>query len=117
MNFETNVFEKVRFLHNQQPDSVFKNALIYLNFRMQCCYQFLLCIIFTSFFITVAILDFTLIYSMSHWAGQRSRYSDCLRAGRFGFESRWEARFSAPVRTDPEAQLPLVQWVPGLSRG
>jgi len=33
-------------------------------------------------------------------------------------ESRWEARFSAPVQTGPEAHpAPPVQWVPGLSRG
>jgi hypothetical protein len=68
MNFETNVFEKVlKFLQEQQPVSVSYNALIYyhLHFRMRCYYPFLLCIIFTSFLITVAILDFRLIYSMS----------------------------------------------------
>ena len=29
-----------------------------------------------------------------------------------GIESRWGARFSAPVQTQPP-----IQWVPGLSRG
>ena len=30
-----------------------------------------------------------------------SRYSDTLRAGRFGIESRWGVRLFAPVQTDP----------------
>ena len=36
-----------------------------------------------------------------------------------GIESRWEARFFAPVQTVPAARptQPPVQWVPGLSRG
>ena len=34
--------------------------------------------------------------------GQLSPYSDSLRAGRSGgIESRWEARFFAPVKTSP----------------
>ena len=35
-----------------------------------------------------------------------------------GMESRWGARFSAPVQTDPRGPTqPLVQWVQGISRG
>jgi hypothetical protein len=34
-----------------------------------------------------------------------------------GIESRWGARFSAPVQTGPGANQPPVQWVPGLSWG
>jgi len=34
-----------------------------------------------------------------------------------GIESRWVARFSAPVQTGPGAHQPPIQWVPGLSRG
>ena len=33
-----------------------------------------------------------------------------------GMESRWGARFSAPVRISPGAHT-VIQWVPGLSRG
>ena len=35
-----------------------------------------------------------------------------------GIDSRWGARFSAPVQTGPRTQQPYVQWVPGfLTRG
>ena len=50
-------------------------------------------------------------------AGQLSRYSDWLRAGRSGDRIPVEARFSAPVQTGPVPTLPPVQWVPSLSRG
>ena len=34
-----------------------------------------------------------------------------------GIESRWEARFSAPVQTGPEAHPTSCKLVPGLSHG
>jgi hypothetical protein len=34
-----------------------------------------------------------------------------------GIESRWGARFSAPVQTGPGAHPASFQWVTGLSRG
>jgi hypothetical protein len=34
-----------------------------------------------------------------------------------GVESRWGARFSAPVQTVPAPLPHPIQWVPGLSRG
>jgi hypothetical protein len=37
------------------------------------------------------------------WAGLRSRYSDCLRARRYGDRIPVWARFSAPVQTGPGA--------------
>ena len=40
------------------------------------------------------------------WAGQRSWYSDCLRAARFGDGIPVGARFSSPVQTGPEAHPP-----------
>jgi hypothetical protein len=49
--------------------------------------------------------------------GQLIQYSDSLRAGRPEIESRWEARFSAPVQTGPGPTHPPIQWVPGLFPG
>ena len=37
------------------------------------------------------------------WTRQRSRYSDCLWAGRSGDRIPVEAKFSTPVQTSPEA--------------
>jgi hypothetical protein len=42
-------------------------------------------------------------YTEILWAGYRSRYSDCLRAGRTGDRIPVGTRFSAPVQTGPEA--------------
>ena len=38
-----------------------------------------------------------------------------LQGGQFGVETPVRARFSTPVQTGPEATLPPVQWVKGLS--
>ena len=42
-------------------------------------------------------------YYLFLWTGWRSRYSDCLRAGRYGDRIPVEVRFSAPVQTGREA--------------
>jgi hypothetical protein len=46
---------------------------------------------------------FRLVFTVLGWAGWRSRYSDCLRAGRSGDRIPVVARFSAPVQTGREA--------------
>jgi len=40
------------------------------------------------------------------WTGQFGRYSDWLRAGRYGDRIQVEAKFSTPVQTGPEALPP-----------
>jgi hypothetical protein len=56
---------------------------------------------------------------MSNIRGPRqlSRYSDWLRAGRSGIESRWGRFFSHASRPALEPTQPPVQWIPGLFRG
>jgi len=59
------------------------------------------------------------------WAGQRSRYSDCLRAGQSGYRIPLVARLSARVQTGPEAHstsctmgigsFPGVRWCRGVT--
>jgi len=56
-------------------------------------------------------------YITAMWAGQLSRYSDWLRAGRSGIESRWGRDFPHLFRPALWATQPPVKCVPGLSRG
>ena len=56
------------------------------------------------------------IYSSNYCRGQDSSVGIATPYGLDGpgIESRWRARFSAPVQTGTGAYKPLIQWVPGL---
>jgi len=57
----------------------------------------------THTYIYIYIYTYVNVCTYMHpWAGQLSRYSDWLRAGRFGIESRWGRDFP-PVQTGPGA--------------
>jgi hypothetical protein len=62
--------------------------------------------------ITFTLLHFTPLYItlcyITLCAGERSRYSDSLRAGRSGDRILVRARFSAPVQTGPGGQPSLL---------
>ena len=64
-----------------------------------CMYCMNVCIASTVYFFTYL---FTCKYSYIYivWAGYLSRYTDWLRVGRFGIESRWGWDFP-PVQTGP----------------
>jgi len=55
-------------------------------------------------------------YVLQVWAGWLSRYSDWLRAGRSGIESRWGRDFS-PVQTGPGAHPASCKMGTGSSTG
>ena len=62
-----------------------------------------------------------LVHMPSWWAGQRSRYSDWLRAGGSGDRIPVEARFSATVQTGPGAHSASctmgTEYFPGVKSG